>query len=128
MVRKRFRARLLCLLVGITGWWLSGAVFGQTAATGSLSVEASKAIDTHIDSRIEGLMDQLGRTQYPTTAAISPDGNYVAWSLLTANGAELHLTRLAKGSAQDRIISPDTIADKANTHAGACTGDWPVWS
>ncbi len=67
-------------------------------------------------------MDQLGRTQYPTTAAISPDGNYVAWSLMTANGAELHLTRLAKVSAQDRVISPDTVADKTNTHAGICTG------
>ena len=99
----------------MTGWWASGTVFSQVPAA-------------QPDSRIEGLMDQLGRTRYPTTAAISPDGNYVAWSLMTANGAELHLTRLAKGSAQDRIVSPDTVADKANTHAGACTGDWPVWS
>ena len=73
----------------MTGWWASGTVFGQSAQAAP-----------EPDSRIEGLMDQLGRTQYPTTAAISPDGNYVAWSLMTANGAELHLTRLANGKAR----------------------------
>ena len=57
---------------------------------------------------------------------------------MTSNGAELHLTRLDKNGAPehgapehggpDRIISPDTIGDKTNTHAGACTADSPVWS
>src|SRR5580698_477390 len=129
MVRTWFCRRFACLLVGVAGWWVSGMAFCQTPATGSLSIEGSKAIDT----RIEGLMEQLGKTQYPTAAAISPDGNYVAWTLLGPTGAELHLTRLAsgetvKGGGEDRVISPDTVADKTNSRAGICTGEWPVWS
>ena len=130
-----FRTRILCLLAALAGWWCTGVARCQTPApAGALSTEAAKQIDT----RIETLMDQLGRTQHPISTAISPDGSYLAWTLMTSNGAELHLTRLDKNGApehggpeqgvKDRIISPDTIGDKTNTHAGACTADSPVWS
>jgi dipeptidyl aminopeptidase/acylaminoacyl peptidase len=122
MVRKWFCKRFACLLVGVTGWWVSGIAFCETPSP-------SKDINV----QIEGLLDHLGRTQEPTTTSISPDGNYVAWTLLNSTGAELHLTRLAangaaKAGTEDRVISPDTVADKANKRAGVCTADWPVWS
>ncbi len=85
------------------------------------------------DPRITGLLASLQKAKTPTSAAISPDGQYVAWTLAGRGGAQLHLTGLAPaGTAQDgawdRILSPDTIADTTNSKPGLCVAGWPIWS
>ncbi len=85
------------------------------------------------DSRIAGIISQLGRTRIPVDAAISPDGTFVAWSLANQYGTELHLTGIAPdGAAQDgawdRIISPDTISNIDNLSASKCSSQSPAWS
>jgi len=81
------------------------------------------------DLRIAALLDSLGRVRTPTFAAISPDGNTVAWAFNGERGSELHLTRIAPaGSAPDRVLSPDTIGDAARSKPGICTASHPAWS
>ena len=85
------------------------------------------------DPRIGAVLEALGKTRTPSQAAISPDGTYVAWTLATKGGGELHLTGLApEGSAQDgaweRVISPDTIGNVTNGKAGVCAAGSPAWS
>ena len=81
------------------------------------------------DLRIAALLDSLGRVRTPTFAAISPDGNTVAWAFNGERGSELHLTRIAPaGSAPDRVLSPDTIGDATRSKPGACTASHPAWS
>ncbi len=85
------------------------------------------------DSRVGALLQELGRTRTPNAAAISPDGSYVAWTVLGGRDYELHLTGLApEGSAQDgvwdRVISPDTLGNVTNGKAGKCGASSPVWS
>jgi dipeptidyl aminopeptidase/acylaminoacyl peptidase len=82
-----------------------------------------------VDTRIESLIDSLDRVRMPNTAAISPDGNMVAWSFNGEYGSELHLTHIAPaGSAPDRVLSPDTIGDATRSKPGACTASHPAWS
>ena len=85
------------------------------------------------NDRITSLLDTLRRVRTPETAAISPDGNYVAWTVEGPGGWELHLTGIAPpGSIQDpawdRILSPDTIGDVTNLRPGRCEADHPAWS
>jgi dipeptidyl aminopeptidase/acylaminoacyl peptidase len=89
------------------------------------------------DARIASLLENLGRVHTPTSVAISPDGNTLAWAVDGPSGSELHLTRLiAAGSAQsaavqagsDRVLSPDTIHDRTNAAPGACAASHPAWS
>src|ERR1035437_2604279 len=91
--------------------------------------QAPPAARQAADERIPALLHELGRVRTPVTAAISPDGNTVAWTFNGARGSELHLTRVASAEgARDRIISPDTTGDAANAAPGACTASHPVWS
>ena len=81
------------------------------------------------DPRLASLLDSLDRVRTPTSAAISPDGNTVAWAFNGEHGSELHLTRIAPaGSAPDRVLSPDTIGDATRSKPGACTASHPAWS
>ena len=85
------------------------------------------------DPRIASLLDSLDRVRTPTFAAISPDGNTVAWTFHTEHGSEMHLTRIAPAgpsqpAAQDRVLSPDTIGDATRSKPGACTASHPAWS
>ena len=85
------------------------------------------------DPRIASLLHDLGRVRTPQTAAISPDGTYVAWTVNGPQGSELHLTGLApKDAAQDaaweRVLSPDTIANVTNNQPGVCPASHPAWS
>ena len=119
--RKRESALRLSLVAIIT-LCLPTAAVCQTPA----------APETVRDSRISGLLQNLGKVRAPQTAAISPDGTYVAWTLTNARASELHLTGLAPAGAQDaaweRIISPDTIGDVTNLKPGSCTASHPAWS
>jgi dipeptidyl aminopeptidase/acylaminoacyl peptidase len=85
------------------------------------------------DARLAWLLDSLDRVRTPTFAAISPDGNTVAWTFHIEHGSELHLTRIAPAgpsqpAAQDRVLAPDTIADATRSKPGACTASHPAWS
>ena len=85
------------------------------------------------DARVGTLLDMLGKARTPQVAAISPNGQYVAWTVGGRAGGELHVTGLApEGTAQDgawdRVISPDTIGNVTNGKPGLCSGAAPVWS
>jgi dipeptidyl aminopeptidase/acylaminoacyl peptidase len=103
------------------------AVYAQVAQPAPASTTSAT------DPRIASLLDSLGRVRTPTSAAISPDGNVVAWAVRGEHGSELHLTgiaspRPAQPAAQDRILSPDTIGDTTRGKPGACTASHPAWS
>ena len=84
------------------------------------------------DARIASLIATLGKMHSPTSAAISPDGAYVAWAFNGERGSELHLTGIAVEGAQDgawdRTLSPDTIGDVTRGTPGNCIVSHPVWS
>ena len=84
------------------------------------------------DARIASLLDSLNQVRSPTSAAISPDGKTVAWAEAKPRGSELHLASIAPDAAQttapERIISPDTVGNVANTTPGACASSHPAWS
>jgi dipeptidyl aminopeptidase/acylaminoacyl peptidase len=79
-------------------------------------------------ARIDALIDELGKTRTPTAAAISPDGQYVAWAVNGAKGSELHVTGMAQVGAADRVIAPDTVGSGSSVQPGRCTGSHPAWS
>ena len=99
------------------------------AASAQVAQPAPASAASAAGPRIAALLDSLDRIRTPTFAAISPDGNTVAWTFHTERGSELHLTRIAPaGSAPDRVLSPDTIGDAARSKPGACTASQPAWS
>jgi dipeptidyl aminopeptidase/acylaminoacyl peptidase len=74
------------------------------------------------DARIGSLIEMLGKTKTPSSAAISPDGATVAWSIRSAEGSQIHLTEIANPDpARDRIVTTDSAA--ADCHSAE-----PVWS
>jgi dipeptidyl aminopeptidase/acylaminoacyl peptidase len=103
------------------------------AAIAQVAQPAPASTASAADPRIASLLDSLGHVHAPTSAAISPDGNVVAWAVRGEHGSELHLTRIApagsaQNSAQDRLLSPDTIGDATRGKPGACTASHPAWS
>jgi dipeptidyl aminopeptidase/acylaminoacyl peptidase len=57
----------------------------------------------------------------PSSAAISPDGATIAWSVNDHGASQLHLTDRAKPDpATEKIISPNAATD--------CSNDSPTWS
>src|SRR5208283_1770753 len=99
------------------------------AALAQVAQPAPASNASAADPRIASLLDSLDRVRTPTSAAISPDGNTVAWAFNGERGSALHLTRIAPaGSAPDRVLSPDTIGDPTRSKPGACTASHPAWS
>jgi dipeptidyl aminopeptidase/acylaminoacyl peptidase len=99
-----------------------------SAATSSQTTPSASSED----ARIASLLDSLNQVRAPTSAAISPDGRTVAWAVARPRGSELHLASIAPEGAQttapERIISPDTVGNVANTTPGACASSHPAWS
>jgi hypothetical protein len=125
-------ARSFCVRAMVVGIVFSLAV--GTAVAQSGKPEPMAPLKQH-DPRVGELLDTLGKVRTPAVAAISPDGNYVAWTVRgsTGSGSELHITGLApEGSAQDaaweRVVSPDTVGNVTNNRAGICSASSPVWS
>jgi dipeptidyl aminopeptidase/acylaminoacyl peptidase len=59
--------------------------------------------------------------QAPQAAAISPDGQIVAWSLRQREGTTLHLTSAANPDpAKEQLVAPNGATN--------CSNDTPVWS
>jgi dipeptidyl aminopeptidase/acylaminoacyl peptidase len=84
-------------------------------------------------ARISALIESLDQVRSPVTVAISPDGRQLAWTVGSSEHSELHLTQLAAdGSPElglaERLISPDTAADKSSSHPGTCPTSHPAWS
>jgi dipeptidyl aminopeptidase/acylaminoacyl peptidase len=74
------------------------------------------------DERIGSLIEMLGRTRTPLSAAISPDGTTVAWSVRTTEGTQIHLSDVANPDpAQEKIVS-------ASSGATSCSSSDPKWS
>jgi len=116
---------------------LRAAVLGCTLTLLPISGLAQPSSSANSSSanrdRITNLLDSLRRVRSPQTAAISPDGNYVAWTVEIDGASELHVTGIApsgaiQDAAWDRILSPDTVADVTNLRPGKCEADHPAWS
>jgi dipeptidyl aminopeptidase/acylaminoacyl peptidase len=74
------------------------------------------------DARIGALIETLGKTRTPSSAAISPDGTTVAWAVREGEGSQIHLTNVA---------NPDPATEKiVGTGSGAegCGSSEPKWS
>jgi len=64
---------------------------------------------------------QMPHLPMPGSAAISPDGTTVAWTLRQREGSTLHLTTLADPDpAKEKLIAPNGTT--------ACSNSAPVWS
>ena len=74
------------------------------------------------DPRIGALIETLGKTKTPSSAAISPDGTTVAWALRGREGSQIHLTDVANPDpAKEKIIG-------TGTNATGCGSSEPKWS
>jgi dipeptidyl aminopeptidase/acylaminoacyl peptidase len=125
VLKRRPSFRLLLAVAAVLCLHL--AAFAQVAQPALAPTSSTNSNFT--DPRIASLLDSLGRVRTPTSAAISPDGNTVAWAFNGEHGSELHLTRIAPaGSAPDRVLSPDTIGDATRSKPGNCTASHPAWS
>jgi dipeptidyl aminopeptidase/acylaminoacyl peptidase len=101
-------------------------VFIATAAVLALGMaldgRAQTTSSTTKDARIGALIETLGRTRTPSSAAISPDGTTVAWAVRTREGAQIHLTDVANPDpAKERIIG-------TGSGATSCGSSEPKWS
>lgn len=83
---------------------------------------AQNVTSTSKDARIGALIETLGKTRTPSSAAISPDGTTVAWAVRARGGSQIHLTDVA---------NPDPAKEKiVGTASGAtsCGSSEPKWS
>ena len=73
-------------------------------------------------ARIGSLIETLGKTKTPSSAAISPDGTTVAWAVRTREGSQIHLTD---------VLNPDPAKEiivGAGSGATSCGSSEPKWS
>ena len=89
-----------------------------TTAAGRAQTNAS----TPKDPRIGELIDTLGKTNTPSSAAISPDGTTVAWVVGVRGGSQIHLTDVANPDpAKETIVG-------TGSGATSCGSSEPKWS
>src|ERR1700721_1696564 len=78
------------------------ALFVSTAAL-TLGITAGGQAQTSTavpkDPRIGALIETLGKTKTPSSAAISPDGTTVAWAVRSKEGSQIHLSDVANPDA-----------------------------
>src|SRR6202020_2005152 len=89
-----------------------------TTAAGRAQTNAS----TPKDPRIGELIDTRGKTNTPSSAAISTDATALAWGVGVRGGSQIHLTDVA---------NPDPAKEKiVGTGSGAtsCGSSEPKWS
>ena len=90
-------------------------LFSVSAILPAVAQTTSSAPDPHIGS----LIQMLGKTHTPSEAAISPDGQTVAWSLLSREGSQIHLTSIGDPT-KDQTVAPSTTS--------GCGNSTPTWS
>jgi dipeptidyl aminopeptidase/acylaminoacyl peptidase len=92
---------------------------GASVARGSVVANQSPgAVDLIIEKQLE-LTGQTERT--PGRVALSPDGNWLAWSLSSADGTVLHVSAAADPK-HDITVGPPVVT------GDVCASDAPVWS
>ncbi|MBS1801705.1 MAG: S9 family peptidase [Acidobacteria bacterium] len=94
---------------------ITTALFFCAIAASAFSQEVARPSG---NPRIGQLLEHLGKTRTPTTAAISSDGKTVAWSVRGSRGDEIHLTDLASGA--DKALETGSTAP--------CSSASPTWS
>jgi len=83
---------------------------------------AQTSTGTPKDPRIGALIETLGKTKTPSSAAISPDGTTVAWAVRTRGGSQIHLTDVANPDpAKEKIVG-------TGSSATSCGNSEPKWS
>src|SRR5882672_8079815 len=66
---------------------------------------AQTTSSTGKDARIGALIETLGKTKTPSSAAISPDGTTVAWAVRAREGSQIHLTDVSNPDpAKEKIV------------------------
>ena len=70
----------------------------------TLAGQAQTSANTQQDARIGSLIETLGKTKTPSSAAISPDGSTVAWAVRTLGGSQIHLTDVANPDPAKEVI------------------------
>ena len=104
---------------------LTFALFASTAVLilgTALGGQAQTTAATPRDARIGALIETLGKTKTPSSAAISPDGSKVAWAVRTQEGSQIHLTDVANPDpAKERIIG-------TGSSTTSCGSSEPNWS
>src|SRR5438876_2339944 len=95
------------------------AVFTVGTALGG---HAQTTSSTTKDARIGALIETLGRTKTPSSAAISPDGTTVAWAVRSREGSQIHLTDVSNPDpAKEKIVGTGSSATN-------CGSSEPKWS
>lgn len=88
----------------------------------SLPGQAQPSATLSSDPRIGDLLHTLEQTKLLTSAAISPDGATVAWTLRTSDGSQIHLSSTSGPvSAEEKTIS-------TGAQAPHCSNLGPKWS
>src|ERR1700722_574777 len=106
-----------CALSAFTVVFALGVAAGGHAQTGGAASSTAPK-----DARIGALIETLGKTRTPSSAAISPDGTTVAWSVRSGEGSQIHLSDVA---------DPDPAKEKiVGTGSGGtnCSSSDPKWS
>ena len=109
-VRKCFLTCILPTAIAISAFQIPDVSQAQTTSS------VTK------DTRIGALIETLGKTKTPTSAAISPDGTTVAWAVRAGEGSRIHLTDVA---------NPDPATEKivgTGSSATSCGSSEPTWS
>jgi dipeptidyl aminopeptidase/acylaminoacyl peptidase len=116
------RARVLTFAFSAFTVVLSlGVAVGGHAETPAATPNTTAGNTTN-NARIGALIETLGKTRTPSSAAISPDGSTVAWAVRDKEGSQIHLTNVA---------NPDPATEKTvGTGSGAvgCGSAEPKWS
>src|SRR6266478_9061405 len=107
----------MCSLALFFSTTTSLAVLG-TALDGQAQTTSSPGKD----ARIGALIETLGKTKTPSSAAISPDGLTVAWAVRSGEGSQIHLTEVSNPDpAKERIVGTGSAATN-------CGSSEPKWS
>src|SRR5258708_9137103 len=101
--------------------FLFSATTALVALGTTLDVQGQTTSSPGKDARIGALIETLGKTKTPNSAAISPDGTTVAWAVRSQEGSQIHLTN---------VSNPDPASEKiVGTGSGAtnCGSSEPKW-
>src|SRR5580704_17117736 len=114
MTFSAFRVRQIAPVLSI---FVFGFILRNTSAA-----EAQTATPTAKDTRIASLIEALGKTKTPSSAAISPDGATVAWAVRANGGSQIHLSDVANPNpAREKIVGTGSGATN-------CGSSEPKWS
>jgi dipeptidyl aminopeptidase/acylaminoacyl peptidase len=102
--------------------FLFSAITAVLALGTALGGHAQTTSSTTKDARIGALIETLGKTKTPTSAAISPDGTTVAWAVRSREGSQIHLTDVSNPDpAKEKIVGTGSSATN-------CGSSEPKWS